>query len=266
LVGIILKQKLTYKNGIPLSYLDIGDTNGYPVLVQHGLIASIDDYDLFDRLLQQHIRLICMARPGYGDSSPYPLDHYAEWGSIVSQLVEELNLESFDVLGISSGAPYAYSIGYKIPEKVGSLFILSGLPALYDEEVLAEWPYGPLPDMNMADLEELAYKLFFSHLSKDDLQRNDIRDSLMNQGFGVAQDLRLRFRDWGFRLSDVHGKVYIRHSKADDSVPFLTAVRVSELLPDCRLELMESGPHFSKEVLENFIEGTMLPNMHVLQK
>jgi pimeloyl-ACP methyl ester carboxylesterase len=261
---IILKQKLTCPNGLQLAYLDLGEKNGYPLLAQHGLIASIDDYDLFERLLRRPIRLICLARPGYGESSPYLLGSYAEWAGIVSRLVDELQLKQFDILGMSSGAPYGYSIGYKIPEKVGNIFILSGIPALYDEQVLSEWPYKPIHDMRMSSLEELAHQLFFSNLTEEDLKRNDIRDSLMNHGFGVAQDLRLRFLHWGFRLSDVKAKVFMQHSKNDDSVPFQTAVRTAELLPNCHLELLESAPHFSEEVLENFIEETMVPNMPTL--
>jgi len=109
--------------------MDIGDRQGYPVLVQHGLIASISDYGLFDRLIERGARLICIARPGYGESSPYLLGSYAEWADLVSMVIGELHLQQFDVLGISSGAPYAYSIGYKFPEQVGSIFILSGMPA-----------------------------------------------------------------------------------------------------------------------------------------
>ena len=260
-----LKQTFTYKNSFHLSYVDIGDKKGYSVLVQHGLIASIDDYDLFERLIEHGVRLICVARPGYGGSAPCLLDSYAEWANIISCLVQELHLAQFDILGLSSGAPYGYSIGCKIQEKVGSLFILSGVPALYDEVVLSEWPYDPISDLSMPVLEELAHRLFFSNMSEEDLSRNDIRDSLMNQGFGVAQDLRLRFIDWGFRLSDVKGKVFMQHSKNDDSIPFRTAVRTAELLPNCHLELLESGPHFSKELLDEFIEKTMVPHMRSLK-
>jgi pimeloyl-ACP methyl ester carboxylesterase len=170
-------------------------------------------------------------------------------------------LGQFDILGISSGAPYGYSIGYRFPEKIGHIFILSGIPALYDDVVLSDWPYEPISDQSIASLEDLAYQLFFSRLTEEDLLRNDIKDSLMNHGFGVAQDLRLRFVDWGFRLSEVKSKVFMRHSKADESVPFRTAVRTSALLPNCQLDLLESGPHFSQEVLDQFIEETILPNL-----
>jgi pimeloyl-ACP methyl ester carboxylesterase len=260
-----LKQMLKYKDGLQLSYAEYGDKGGYPILIQHGLIASIDDYDLFDRLIQQQIRLICIARPGYGESSPYMLGSYAEWADIVSLLIQELEMPHFDILGISSGAPYAYSVGYKFPEKIGSIFILSGMPALYDDVVLSYWPYGPIRDMNMSSLEDLAHQLFFSNLTEEDLNRSDIRDSLVNRSFGVAQDLRLRFRDWGFHLSDVNAPVFMRHSKVDDAVPFHAAVRTSELLPDCHLDLLDSGPHFSQEVLDNFIDETMLPNIRFVR-
>jgi pimeloyl-ACP methyl ester carboxylesterase len=256
-----LKHTLTYKNGLQLSYAEYGDTQGYPVFVQHGLIASIDDDELFDRLLSRRVKLLCVARPGYGESSPYLLNGYTEWAYIISLLIQELQLSQFDILGISSGAPYGYSIGYQMPEKVRKIFILSGIPALYDDVVMSCWPYTPISDQSIASLEELAHELFFSHLNEEDLSRRDIKDSQMNHGFGVAQDLRLRFMDWGFQLSDVKSKVFMRHSKADESVPFYAAVRTAELLPNCHLDLLESGPHFSQEVLDHFIEETILPNL-----
>ena len=107
-----MKRMIEYKNGNTLAYAEYGDKNGYPVLAQHGLIASIEDHALFESLINSGIRLICMARPGYGESSPYPMARIAEWGEIVSGLVDELALPYFDVLGMSSGAPYSYSIGY----------------------------------------------------------------------------------------------------------------------------------------------------------
>ncbi len=66
-------RQMTYDGGCTLAYAEYGNTNGYPILVQHGSIASIDDHELFDRLVQLKTRLICIARPGYGGSSPHAL-------------------------------------------------------------------------------------------------------------------------------------------------------------------------------------------------
>lgn len=252
-----MKRILRYRNGNLLSYAEYGDKNGYPILVQHGLIASISDYHLFDRLIESGTRLICIARPGYGESSPYSMNNMAEWGDIVSILVDELNLSCFDILGMSSGAPYSYSIGYKFPEKVRNLFIFSGIPALYDDNVLAFWPYEVKKDASIAELEKLADKLFFSDLAKEDLLRDDIKDSMMNCCFGIAQDLKLRCIDWGFDLSDIKGNVRIQHSRTDTQVPFITAEMTSKLLPHCRFEIREKGEHFSNKLLDDFIKTTM---------
>lgn len=256
-----MRQKLTYKNGMQLSYADYGDRDGYPILIQHGLIASIEDTGLFDRLIKINARLICIARPGYGESSPYVMASFAEWADILSASIGELKLSQFDVLGMSSGAPYSYALGCKFPEKARNIYIFSGIPALYDKIVLSHWPYQMAKYSSMPEWEILAHELFFSHLTAEDRRKSDFRDSMRNNGFGVAQDLRLRSLDWGFSLSDVKQRVYMRHSRGDESVPFETAVRTAELLPDCELELMETGPHFSSEALDDFLKDTVVKNL-----
>jgi pimeloyl-ACP methyl ester carboxylesterase len=256
-IEVIMKQQILYKSSVPLSYAEYGDKDGYPILIQHGLIASIDDYALFEGLIRMNARLICIARPGYGGSSPYLMENLAEWGDMLAPLIRELGFTHFDVLAMSSGAPYGYSIGSKFPDKVRNIYIFSGIPALYDKIVRSDWPYTMAGDKSMAEIEALAHELIFSNLTKDELARNDIRDSSMHNGFGVAQDLMLRSKDWGFLLSDVTEKVFMHHSKQDDSVPFKTAVRTAELLPNCELELAETGPHFSNEALDDFIRATI---------
>jgi hypothetical protein len=66
-----------------ISIAEYGNKDGYSIFVQHGLIASIKDYSIFSKLIESGIRLICIARPGYGDSSPYSLRNIGEWGNTV---------------------------------------------------------------------------------------------------------------------------------------------------------------------------------------
>lgn len=258
-----MKQILQYRNGYSLSYAEYGNKNGYPILIQHGLIASITDYQLFDRLLEAGLYLICIARPGYGQSSPYIMNNIAEWGDIVSILVEELEISQFDVLGMSSGAPYSYAIGHKLPGKARNVFIFSGIPALYDQRILSLWPYEVKKNARIAELEMLADELFFSNLSKEDLEKDDIKDSRKNHCFGIAQDLKLRCMDWGFQLSEVKENIYMQHSKADQNVPFVTAEMTAKMLPNCKLEIRENGEHFSDEILDDFIKTVMLQHYEI---
>jgi pimeloyl-ACP methyl ester carboxylesterase len=256
-----MKNSIRYGNEYAISYAEYGDKDGFPILINHGLIASIDNYDLFERLIRLGVHLICIARPGYGESSPYEMHNLGEWADTVSVLVDELHLSRFDVLGIPSGAPYSYSIGYRLPDKTRNIYIFSGIPALYDDEILSHWPYEVKKDASLREMEIVARELFFSNLSKEELEKNDIKDSMQNHCFGIAQDLRLRCRDWGFRLHDISGHVYMQHSKEDESVPVITALLTSKLLPNCRFETKEHGPHFSAQALDEFIKNTIAANL-----
>ena len=171
-----VKTSIVFKGQYQLSYSDIGNRNGFPILVQHGLIASIEDYDLFESLMLLGARLISIARPGYGESSPYTMQNISEWGEIVAVLTEHMQLSKFDVLGMSSGAPYSYSIGYHFPSSARNIFIFSGIPALYDDEIVSHWPYEVKRNASISEMEKLAFDLFFSGLSQEDLARRDIRE------------------------------------------------------------------------------------------
>jgi pimeloyl-ACP methyl ester carboxylesterase len=249
-----------YNDRCTLAYADIGPRDGYPILVQHGLIASINDGYLFDFLIKSGIRIISTARPGYGDSTPYPMRNIAEWGDIVTVLVEKLKIRRFDVLGISSGAPYSYAIGKGLPDKVGNIFIFSGTPALFDEEVIASWPYPINRDSDIPELERSAKDLFFSAMSIETSLQNDIIDSMRNNCFGIALDFKIRAKDWGFQLSDLPERVYMQHSRTDSQVPLATAELTARMLSNCQMDVRENGDHFSEELLNYFLKSTVLPN------
>lgn len=253
-----MKNTTAFHSNTAISYAEYGDPNGFPILVQHGLIASIQGGFLFRRLTDAGARVICAARPGYGESTPYLLRNVGEWGNLVCSLVDALGLNRFDVLGISSGAPYSYAIARALPERVRDVFILSGTPALYDEQIRACWPYPITLNASISEMQVLAYDLFFSGLSEEEREADDIRDSMRNDCFGPALDLAIRCRDWDFRLEDVKTPVYMRHSLKDGSVPYGTAARTADLLPNCQLETRKDDPHFSQEVLDSFINDVIL--------
>jgi pimeloyl-ACP methyl ester carboxylesterase len=252
-----MKKSIPYKNGVDISFAECGSVNGFPIFINHGLIAGIDDYSLFERLIELNAHLICIARPGYGDSSPYVMQDIAAWSELAAVLIDHLQLAQFDVLGMSSGAPYSYALGYAFPDKVRNIYIFSGIPALFDDQVLSYWPFAVKKDATIPEMQLVAHELFFSNLSARDLDNLDIKDSMRNDCFGVAQDLKLRCIDWGFTLSEVRANTYMQHCKTDDGVPFITALLTSRMLPNCKLVTRENGEHFSKESLEEFIDSVI---------
>jgi pimeloyl-ACP methyl ester carboxylesterase len=252
-----MTKYIKYFGGNELSYFEYGDKKGFPILVQHGMIASIRDFHLFDSLLEAKKRLICMARPGYGESSPCQMENIAEWGKIVSVLVDHLGLAKFDIFGISSGAPYSYAIGCRLQDRVRNIFIFSGTPALFDERVLELWPYPIKRNASITEMQKIAKEVIFSNIAKEDMEKNEVRDSMMNDCFGVAQDLRIRCMDWGFKLTKIKTTVYMEHSRTDNTVPFATAEITAKMLPNCKLEARE-GDHFSEVTLNQFIKNIIL--------
>ncbi len=104
-------------------------------------------------------------------------------------------------------------------------------------------------------MEKLANDLFFSGLSSEDKARRDIKDSMMHNCFGPALDFRIRGMDWEFKLSDVHQKVFMQHSRLDEG--FKTAELTSKMLPNCKFIARENEGHFSKELLDDFIQTVM---------
>jgi hypothetical protein len=85
-------RHFVYSENETLSYNDFGNKNGFPIFIQRGTMASIKDIGYFDEL-QKIARVICIARPGYGESSSYLLKSILEYGNIVSQLIEKLSIK-----------------------------------------------------------------------------------------------------------------------------------------------------------------------------
>jgi len=250
-------KKFKFNGENVLAYNDFGNSEGFPILVQHGTMASIKDIGLFESL-GKIARIICIARPGYGDSTPYVLQNLLEYGAIVAKLVKELSIDKFDVLASSAGALYGYAIAKACPVETRNIYVYSGTPALYDAEVQKNWPFPITKEMTVEDSQKIAFEVFFSRFSEQEKEQDFIKDSMANNCFGEGQNLRLRFRDWGFTLSDIKVKVYMQHSKKDEVLPYFFAERTAKLLRDCELELLEDGSHFTPEGYVSFLQNTVM--------
>jgi len=254
-------KKVLYKDNQYISYTEYGNPNGFPLLVQHGMIASIKSGDIFNNDLKDLARIICIARPGYGESSAIPMNNYRQWGEITSCVINELSLTDFDIFSSSAGAPYGYAVSSVCHPQVRNIYVYSGMPAFYDELVRENWPYPIQNGLSHSEWEKITYDMFFTNATPEMLNDIDIKDSMCNKCFGLAQEFRLRFENWGFDLSTVEAKVFMQHSKQDEVIPYRAAERTTLLLPDCILELLEEGPHFSFESYQQFITRTIIPHL-----
>lgn len=110
-------------NDASLSYAEYGTSTGKPVLLLHGLVGSICSEGMEGSLCGLPMRVIALARPGYGDSDYFDMDCVADWGRLLTEFWDHLGLQSFDIVGISAGAPYAYSLAALYPDRIGTVYI-----------------------------------------------------------------------------------------------------------------------------------------------
>lgn len=243
-----------------LFYSDIGPADGYPILVQHGMIASIHDKGLFDVLVEHNLRVITIARPGYGDSDPIALENMGDWGKLVRGFIEALSIAKCSVLGISSGAPYSYAIAWQLPERVEKVYILSGTPDLSDPHVQDRWPFPIDQSATIEDLKPLVDELFFK--GKQNFSQAEL-DSRRNNGFGIAQDLAIRVRDWGFDVKNLEALVVLQHSRNDENVPLETVLMTQRKMRRSQIKIKDGQEHFSPALLAQFLNETIIKDIEI---
>lgn len=99
--------------GQTVSLADVGDPEGYPVLVFLGLGCVRYLAGLFDELAAASgIRLICIDRWGLGKTTSIPESDrsLAGWANVVGEVLDTLSITKFGILAHSAGAPYALTV------------------------------------------------------------------------------------------------------------------------------------------------------------
>ena len=99
---------ITTPDGRRLAYLEVGDPNGPLVLHNHGGPSSRLEARLFaNSAAKNQLRLLCVDRPGMGQSSPQKSRNYSGWADDLVTIADALGYERFGVTGWSEGGPWA---------------------------------------------------------------------------------------------------------------------------------------------------------------
>ena len=266
----VLDADLKLDDGRNLAYCIWGDPDGRPMFLFHGSPASRvfapDPVATADAGVWQ----ITVDRPGFGRSDPQPGRQILDWPSDVAQLARELGVEEFDVMGHSSGGPYALACAYAVPDRVKQVALVSciapfGEPfpdPLSDNEdqaltrlawdnpteaarVIAEsaaWLVEtperfldlprPEPDMRLLDDPDIR-----------SLYLNTVREAVKQGIDAYAWDGVLERRPWGFALVELATDVWIFQGEQDAAVPPAEAERLSAALPGSHLKLFPDAGH-----------------------
>ncbi|MHA2131581.1 MAG: hypothetical protein ACW99L_16570, partial [Promethearchaeota archaeon] len=187
--------------------------------------------------------------------------------------------------GGSGGAPFALACAYKIPKRLNSCGIISGLgPITYGIESMAK---NNRMELNLAQNHPKLLKMLFKlqmRFSKkllgknledtvklfqkkgknlpepdkrffEDKEKLSLYIPLMTEPFrqgirGVFHEAKLLSESWDFNLNDISPdvKVFLWHGELDTSVPKEMAKSVCREIPNCKGKFYKDEAHLSTAV------------------
>lgn len=270
----------TLHDGRRLAWSRWGKPDGRDVLFFHGNPGS-RFFRLDQRALDIHdVTLLTVDRPGVGDSDARPGRRMVDWPEDVAQLTDELDLESFGVVGFSMGGPHALAVGAAMPERVTGIAV-HATPGPWSEpgfeelappqirevrDAFSEDPqaaekkfrerWDEQAGMMLSEPEETIQYLVSNQLGEPDLHVLDdprmldmvVRDGTVAVKQGVEGFFEERMAgyvdEWGFETGDVPVSVTVSHGTADRWVPVDIGREIAKRLPHGRFRPFEGLGHF----------------------
>ncbi len=122
-------------NGLRLSYVEMGDPNGAPILLLHGFTDSARSWSLTAPYLATGFRVIAPDLRGHGNSDkPEGCYTIPEMANDVRFLIELLGAAPTHVVGHSLGGRLAQAIAERWPGIVGKVVLMSTSAALRERQ------------------------------------------------------------------------------------------------------------------------------------
>jgi pimeloyl-ACP methyl ester carboxylesterase len=115
-------------DGRHLAYLEVGDPHGPLVIHNHGGPSSrLEARLLANSASKNRLRLVCVDRPGMGQSSAQTARSYSSWADDLITIADALGYREFGVTGWSEGGPWALAAAaYIDPHRLRHVSSIAG--------------------------------------------------------------------------------------------------------------------------------------------
>ena len=263
--------------GRTIGYGDFGDPAGAPVVLLHGfgdsrLTRHPDDA----RTAELGVRLITVDAPGIGLSDPVRARTQVEAAERVLPVLDALGVRRFAVLGWSAGGPRALAVAVRWPERVTAVGLAAGFGPLDRPEfracVTKQMRQGTAMMRRMPGLARVVAAPLARGFAKDPRATFDkqfgkdtapadrrlledpafadvffagARESARQGAAGLAQEMLLLGRPWGFHPEDVRVPAHLWYGTDDRLVSPEAGRLLAALLPSARLTEFEGEGHLA---------------------
>ncbi len=182
----------------------------------------------------------------------------------VVELANSLHIDRFSVVGFSGGGPYALACAYKIPGRLISCGIVSGVGRtslfLSFLSMWLPWLLLPLTKRSFQDDEhakQLLTKASQRWVEPDkealsvpgvtEIMAASLAEAIRHGTKGAAYDGTLiGSRNWGFRLEDITlSNLYLWHGERDTQIPVAAVRTLAKRLTTCKTMYYPGESHIS---------------------
>ena len=298
-------KSFTLSDGRNFSYLDIcyqGDHETQDtIIVLHNLMGSAFELPPSAYALLKHkkIRVLVPERPGYGHSDNQPNRTHKGWCQDIQALLDELGIAKVKLIAHSIGGAYALAMAEFMPQRLERISMVNAVTrlsdmleskpvpvlinAIHQSQRFAPFLIEPILKMAVGKDIEHFYTQQLNYmrptkegraadinlLSQPEYRHysiNNIKQSV-KQGVKIwADELRLSFAEWPFKITNKEIEYQFWHGDEDDVISINAAIRLAkELNTQCFYRLKyETHFLFSRhinEVIEQLIapEGKVSP-------
>ena len=265
-------------DGRRLTYLDVGDPNGPLVLHNHGGPSSrLEALLLAQAAAANGLRLICVDRPGMGQSSPQTARSYQGWADDLVTVADALGYREFGVTGWSEGGPWALAAAAYLdaarlrhvtsiaPGSYGAFGdnsaaqYLSKIDALGGALALRFTPGFRLMYAALGLTAKRFRRSFVnqvrSSVGDDDrrlLSREDVATAFADAcaecfahgSGGLVRDAELLYRRWAFDVHTIERPVHLWQGLDDALVPDPINKAVADAMPGAVWHPVDGAGHF----------------------
>lgn len=265
---------LKYSDDGKKAYLDPTPDNPQVILFLHGLGASSSmwQYQLAD-FCDTGYRPIAVDFPGFGKSSPLPrwtADTAAKW---VVDLLDELNIKEFHVVGLSMGGVIAQVMALKFPTRVSKLVLCSTFAVLHPRG-LSEIRYL-LKRFLLASLRGVKFQAemvagrVFPAPDQALFREEAVRQIINAHPKTYRSAMRmLAFYDSRSKISHLKAPTLVMGGALDTTVPLSLQMEMCKLIPGAKWRLIPNANHatavdqplaFNQTVLEFLFSSDAAP-------